>query len=350
MLRICNDILEVCFGFLGAADLFRLSCSERRLRDMVCNESKVWDALAHARWPDGPYRGILRLQHIHGIGIGRCNSFHQLGICEHTEVIEACNETVACVSAQFVCIWKTNGMHARIPCLYLAPATTYKPHVAIIDDNMFAVSIGPGVEFSRLTGGRTYLELPCTEVIWISRGPRGAIIVTDFGAVWHCECRDPGTHQERTHSARVFVPCVLAGRPTGPATCAAYHDFVYYYGTTQGLYREGPRDIIPVCLARGAVTSVVANEFGMAAACDNKILIFHTGRPTHTVHPWYVTPGNRMHLFKDLLMCGPITINMNSLQISQVDACEYAVGSGGTISVTRTGTRAVVACHGGHGE
>ena len=131
---------------------------------MLAADSKVWSQLAQARWPTGPYSGIRRLRHIYGLGTGRCYNSHQLGICEHVEAVAADGDTVVCVSAQFICVWETNGMHARLPCMYLAPNVTYKPHVALLGHGMVAVSIGGAVEFGMLTGGRTLVDVPCSSV------------------------------------------------------------------------------------------------------------------------------------------------------------------------------------------
>ena len=307
----------------------------------------MWSALANARWPTGPYSGIRRLKHVYGLGAGRCDTSQQLGICENVQAVVADGDTVVCVSAQFVCVWRTNGMHARVPCMYLAPHVTYKPHMALVGPLMLVVSIGSAVEFSMLTGGRAIVEVPCSNVTSVAKGPGGALVVTDFGTVWHCSCRSPGTQSERTRSSRLFTPCIIEGRTTGPATCAAYHNQTYYYGTTQGLYREGIHDAFPKCLMRGFVACVVTNSFGTAAICDDRVIIYPTGCTTQALNQWYVQPGHRLHLFRDLLMCGSCTINMRTMQISTVDACEYAVASTGTISAIRRGTRVIILRHDG---
>ena len=200
-----------------------------------------------------------------------------------------------------------------------------------------------------LTGGRTLVEVPCSNVTSVAKGPGGAVVVTDFGTVWHCSCRSPGTPNERTRSSRLFTPCIIEGRTTGPATCAAYGNEAYYYGTTQGLYREAMHDAVPKCVMRGFVASVVANEFGTAAICNDRVVIYSTenGGSITALNQWYVQPGHRLHLFRDLLMCGSSTINMRTMQMSTIDACEYAVASTGTISVIRRGTRAIILSHDG---
>mgnify|MGYP004185287195 CR=1 FL=1 len=270
---------------------------------------------------------------MHGLGAGTCSESQQVGVCENTECVEASEDMVVCVSSQFLCVWTADGVHARVPCMYLAPATSYHPHIAIVDGNTFAVSIGSTVEFSELTGGRALMDLPCCGITTVSKGPgKSALVTTDLGAVWHVRCTNPGTAAERTRTSRLFSPCVIHGRATGPATCAAYDgDLVYYYGTTQGLYRESINDY-PVCLVRGYVACVVSNAWGTAAVCNDVVCImdkegtvFRTG-----IRPPRMQP--RLHLFRDLVLCGPCTINMHTLQISCVHACEYAICSNGSLS------------------
>ena len=340
MSRMCGDILDLVFGFLAPTELFRLSCSERRLRHMLDANSKVWSRIAQMRWPDGPYSGIHRLKHMHRLGTGggeRIAEKHDI------TAMTAIGDTVVMVQEHGIHMWNVSGTTYHLPCAYYSPAIGFEPHIAMLDEDTFAVSIGSAIEIGKPMGERTIMSVPCCSVICMANGPGESIlVVTDFGTVWHVICKFPGTQRERTRTMRLFSPCVIGGTTTGPATCAAWHDSVYYYGTVVGLYMEGSSNAFPKCIMRGHITSVVANQSGVAVICDRRIVIIDTSGKTHWIKSWHAIPGQRIHLFKDLLMCGTCTVNMRTFNITQVDATEHVICDTGHASAKRNGTHAIL--------
>ena len=337
---MCGDILDLLLGFLTPTELFRLSCSERRLRHMLGEDSKVWPRIAQIIWPDGPYRGIHRLKHLHRLGKG---DGEQIAETHNVTAMTAIGDTVVCVTKHYIQMWGTNGLYSHIPCSYYATSITYKPHIAMLNEDTFAVSIGSAIEIGKTTGERTIMSVPCCSVTCMANGPGDSIlVVTDFGTVWHVICKFPGTPRERTRTMRLFSPCVIGGTTTGPATCAAWHDSVYYYGTVVGLYMEGSSNAFPKCIMRGHITSVVANQSGVAVICDRRIVIIDASGKTHWIKSWHAIPGQRIHLFKDLLTCGTCTVNMRTLNTTQVHATEHVICDTGHASAKRNGTHAMI--------
>jgi len=268
---------------------------------------------------------------------------HVIAVYNDIMAMTSTDDVVICVSRQSVCMRKSNGMFTWIPCAYHAPATTYKPHIAMLDEDTFAVSIGNAVEIGTPTGNRTTITVPCSSIACISKGSRHSIIVvTDFGIVWRCVCEMPGTLRETTHCTRLYTPCVIDGVAIGPALCAAQNDVKYFYGTMTGLYSENIRNTHVKCIVRGYVTSVVANNVGVAAICNNMVVIVTARGQCNWIHTRDVVQGQRLHLFNDLLTCGNLTVNMHTLLTSVTDANEHVICGNGRLSAIRRGSKAVV--------